>query len=451
MDIKEITSDVLFKKYKIVIPKKTIDEAAENKAVEIAKTAQIPGFRVGKVPLKIVKERYRDNINSDLINEFVQSSVDKIVKENEFELAARPSIDAIDFKDAGELSFEAAFELLPKIPEIDFSKIKLTKYVAKVSEKEIDEAFKNLQDKNKELNSVGDGISIEEGHVVLLDATGEMGGKEFPEGKVTDYKLKIGSGAFIGGFEDGLIGARLGAEKTLKLKFPEDYHVEKYSGKDVTFFVKIKEIFKEDLPKLDDEFAKKFNLKSLVELREAVGKSAGEQFEIFSRTLLKKDLFDVLDKDVQIDLPTRMLNTELFFVNNTANQEKSEEEKTSSKQKKSGTAKAKIEKKKDYKHDHEAIAKRRIKLGLFINDLAKKEKISLTQQDISDEVMSQMKAYPEAASFLMKYYKENPQAVESLQGKILEDKAVSFILNKISTEEKNVTAEELKSLHSKTS
>jgi trigger factor len=429
MDIKEIKSDVLFKKYKIVTSKKDVDAAIEDKAQELVKTANIPGFRVGKVPLDIIKDRYKDNIKSDLVNDFINSAVDKLVAENKFDLATRPSIDSVDFKDDGELVFEASFELLPKMPALDFSKIKLIKHVAKASEADVDEALENLRNQNKQLNSIGADISIEKDHVAHIDAIGFMDGKEFPEGKVKDYNLKIGSGQFIPGFEDGLIGSRVGEEKTLNLKFPADYHVSKYASKDVSFVVKIKEVFKEDLPLLDDEFAQKFNLKNLSELREAAKKSSEEKLEQFSRTILKKELFDTLNRDIEIELPAKMLQDELEFVSKSTeeNAEKSD------------------------KNKHKELAQRRIKLGLFINDLAKKENITLTQEDISNEVMAQIKAYPEAASFLVKYYKENPQALDSLRGKALEDKAVEFILAKISVEEKNVTAEELKALYGKTS
>ena len=452
MDIKEIKKDILFKKYKVSLPKEDMAAAVENKAQEIAKTAQIPGFRVGKVPLNMIKSRYKDDIKSGLMNNFIESAVDKIVKENKFELAERPALNKVDFKDDGEFVFEVDFHLLPKMPEIDFSKIKLIKPAAQVSEKDVKEALEELQKRNVVLNLVHKDIPIEAGYVALIDAIGYMDGKEFSEGKVTNHKLKIGSKQFMPGFEDGLVGVRTGEEKTLKLKFPADYHSQKCAGKDVTFVVKVKEVFKEELPKLDDEFAKKFNLKSLAELRETAKKSAQERLDQLTKTILKKELFDILSKDIKVELPAKLLQRELEFVNKAAAQDEASQQPkkvTTSKAKKTTSkVETKITKVGD---KNKEIAERRIKLGLFVNDLAKKEGITLSQQDISNEVMAQLKANPESASFLIKYYKENPQALEPLRGKALEDKVVSFILSKVDTQQKNVTAEELKMLHNKTS
>jgi trigger factor len=452
MDIKEIKKDILFKKYKVSLPKEDMAAAVENKAQEIAKTAQIPGFRVGKVPLNMIKSRYKDDIKSGLMNNFIESAVDKIVKENKFELAERPALNKVDFKDEGEFVFEVDFHLLPKMPEIDFSKIKLIKPAAQVSEKDVKEALEELQKRNVVLNLVHKDIPIEAGYVALIDAIGYMDGKEFSEGKVTNHKLKIGSKQFMPGFEDGLVGVRTGEEKTLKLKFPADYHSQKCAGKDVTFVVKVKEVFKEELPKLDDEFAKKFNLKSLAELRETAKKSAQERLDQLTKTILKKELFDILSKDIKVELPAKLLQRELEFVNKAAAQDEASQQPkkvTTSKAKKTTSkVETKITKVGD---KNKEIAERRIKLGLFVNDLARKEGITLSQQDISNEVMAQLKANPESASFLIKYYKENPQALEPLRGKALEDKVVSFILSKVDTQQKNVTAEELKMLHNKTS
>jgi trigger factor len=446
MDINEIKTDILFKKYKVVIPKADVASALENKAQEIAKTAQIPGFRVGKVPVMVIKDRYKDNIKSELINEFVQSSVDKLVQENQFELSERPAVDAIDFKDGGDFVFEVSLQLLPKMPAIDFPKITLTKYVAQAADKDIDEALVNLQNNNKTLKSVGKGVAIETGHVALIDATGYMDGKEFPEGKVTGHNLKIGSKQFIEGFESGLIGSKAGDEITLNLKFPDDYHVQKYAGKPVSFAVTIKDVLQEELPKLDDEFAKQFNLKDLAELRERSKKAVEEQLEQFSKMVMKKELFDKLDKDIEVELPPKLLQNELSFITRNAKPEEAKKV-TSSKAKRAAGEEAVV----DEKASHQKLAERRIKLGLFINDLARKEGIQLSQQDLSEEIMSQVRANPNAASFLIKYYQENPQAVESLRGKALEDKVVAFMLSKVATDVKNVTAEELKAHHNKIS
>ena len=454
MDIKEISKDRLLRKYKVIISKKDVDLAIENKAQEIAKTAEVPGFRVGKVPSNMIKTRYENQIKSDLANHFVESGVNKIVKENNFDLVERPTINALDFKNDGELVFEVEFQLLPKMPEIDFSKIKLTKYVTKVSPEEVKKALAELQKKNAILNSVHGDIAVEVGNVVLIDADGYIDGKAFSEGKVRDYKLKIGSKQFIEGFEDGLIGSKVGEEKTLNLKFPKDYHAKNYADKNVTFTAKVKEIFKEEIPKLDDEFAKKFNLKNLSELREAAKKSAQGRLDQFSKLILKKELFDKLNKDIKIELPPKLLQRELKFVTESSKQDdssQSDQKIVASKEQKKAKGKKIQSSEEISKNQYEEVAKRRVKLGLLVNSIAKKEKISLSQKDLSDEVMLQLQANPESASLMVKHYKENPQALEPLKGKILEDKVVSFILNSAVLQEKNVTAEELKILYSKTS
>ncbi|NRA74137.1 MAG: trigger factor [Rickettsiales bacterium] len=446
MDIKEISKNTLLNKYKITIPKKDLDLAIESKAQEITKTAKIPGFRVGKVPLNMIKSRYADEIKSELANDFIKSSVDKIVQDNNFNLAERPSITSLDFKDT-ELVFEIEFQLLPKMPEIDFSKIKLTKHIALPLDKDIDKSLLDLQKNNADLKPI-ENSSVKKDQVVLLDADASMDGKDFPEGKLRDYKLKIGSKAFIEGFEDGLVGVKADEEKILNLKFPKDYHKQEYAGKKVTFVVKVKKIFEEKLPELNDEFAKKFKLKTLSELREAMKKNAQDQLERTSKIILKKDLFDKLDDYIKVDLPEKFVQKELEFVIKTS--EKEDKVALSDKGKDS-SAKKKKSSDADVHEEHKKMAERRVKLGLLINDMIKKRKISISQKDLSDEVMAQLGGNPESASVLAKYYKDNPQALESLKGQILEDKVVTSILSDVDIQEKNVTPEELKILYSKTS
>ncbi|MCH9753646.1 MAG: trigger factor, partial [Alphaproteobacteria bacterium] len=301
-------------------------------------------------------------------------------------------------------------------------KIKIEKPTSEAGEAEVKEAIDNLRQDYKEFIALSKTTAAKKNNAVLIDAVGSIDGKEFPEGKVTDKQLTLGANEFIPGFEDGLIGVKAGDKKTLDLTFPKEYWKKELAGKKVKFDVTVKEVSDVKIPAVDDELAKKFQLKDLKDLNTKVKESIIKHYEDMSHNLVKKDLFDYLDKQIKIDTPKSLVEKELEFLNKNPD-----------------TPKETIEKNRE-------LSIRRVKIGLILSDFAKKKKIEISKEEVNTEVGKQLRSMPGQEQVLLDYYKNNPQALESIRGKILEDKSVELLLKESAMTEKKVTPKELTNL-----
>jgi trigger factor len=423
MEIKEILNEELLKKYNVVISAKEVAEEMERRAEKVATTANLDGFRKGKVPLMVIKSRYKDSLKAETFDHFINSIAQDLIKKNNFKMLAQPKVDTIKFEDNQDLNFELEIPLLPNIPKIDYKKIELSKHVTDVSEKELKEALEKFQKNQQTYEKLATKIAAKKGNAVLIDVVGSMGGKEFPEGKVDNKTLELGSGEFIPGFEDGLIGSKAGDTKTLNLAFPKDYWMKSYAGKKVSFKATVKEVSEIKVPKLDDELAKKVKLKDVKELKEKMQKSLRKHYEDNSAAVLKKDIFDYLDKNIKFTLPSQLLESEENFLSQN-NPSKATQDN-------------------EVEQDNKKLAARRVKLALILSNIAEEEKIQLSQNDIKAEMIKHVNAAPAQAQQIIDYYQNNPEAAKGLESKIKEDKSTQFIIDNITLKEKKVTPEEL--------
>lgn len=422
MQIKELENKDLIRKFKITIPSSKVEESIDSKAAEIAKTAKIAGFRDGKVPSSVIKQKHKDSLRREVLDEIITSSTKEIIEKNKFSLSTAPKIENLDFEEKKDLSFDVELELLPVIPEFDPKKITLERKITDVGEKEVKESLDGLREDYKEFTPLSKETAAKKGNAVLIDAVGSIDGKEFPEGKVSDKHLTLGAKEFIPGFEDGLIGVKAGDKKTLNLSFPKDYWKKELAAKKVTFEVTVKEVSEVKLPDIDDNLAKKFQLKDLKDLNAKIKESIIKHHEDISRNLIKKDLFDYLDKNINITLPKKLIEKELEFL--TKNPETN----------------------KETKEKNTELSTRRVKIGLILSDFAKKRKITISKEETNAEVGKQLRSMPGQEQILLDYYQKNPQALESINGKILEDKSVELLVKESSVKEKKVTPKELTDL-----
>jgi trigger factor len=419
MQIKELEKKDLIRKFHITIPTAKVEKAIEDKAADVAKTAKIDGFRAGKVPTSVIKQKYSDSLKSETLDLLMKSSSKEIVSSNNFVLSSTPRVHNVVFEDKKDLTFDIEMELLPTIPEIEPKEIKLQKNSAEIGKKEIEETLAKLAGDFKTFKPLEKTALAKNGDTVLIDATGSVDGEDFPEGKVTAHHLTLGSKQFIPGFEDGLVGLKAGDKKTLDLKFPKDYWKEELKDKSVSFNVEVKEVSKEELPKIDDALAQKLQLKDEKELRSKVMESLNKYHEDITVNLMKKELFDHLEDKVKFSVPTQLVKKELEHLNASN---------------------------KDNEEENKSMATRRVKIGLILSDIAKQKKINVSQDEVRQELGKQLQAMPGQQDAMLEYYKNNPEALEGIKGKVLEDKSVEFLLKEVSITEQKVTPEELTKL-----
>ncbi|MBE6452514.1 MAG: trigger factor [Alphaproteobacteria bacterium] len=433
MNITETKSEGLKKEYKVVIPATDIASKIDTKIKQIAKTAKLPGFRAGKAPFEMLKKKYHDSVLGEVIDDAIRSGTAELVKNENLRPAMQPEVKITSFADGKDLEFEVNLENLPEIKIGDFSKVKLDKFMAEVPAEEVEKALKYISESHKE-TVVAEGKKAAKGDVVMIDFVGSVDGVEFQGGKGTNYPLELGSGSFIPGFEDQLIGAEAGAKIDVNVKFPENYHAKDLAGKDALFVVDVKEVREPKVVELNDEFAKSVGAKSLDALKEDIKNRIKNDYENASRMKIKRQLLDALDTEYKFDSPESLVDAEYKSIVAQYEQAKKYNQLDASEKEKSED-----ELLKEYKD----IALRRVKLGLLLSEVGQDAKISIKPEDINAAIMNEAKKYPGQEKAVLDYYLKNKSAVEALKAPIFEEKIVDYIISKADVSEKIVTVEEL--------
>lgn len=433
MKITELKSEGLNKSYKVVVDAKDFAKQMDDKLAKIAKSAKIQGFRAGKAPLSMIKKKYGSEAMSETLDEAIRNASNKVLDEKKLRPAMQPSIKIVAFGEDKDLEFDMEMEVLPEIKLGDFSKISLDKQVAEVPAEEIEKAVSYLANARKE-TVVAEGKVAQKGDTVMIDFVGSVDGVEFNGGKGENYPLELGSGSFIPGFEDQLVGAKAGDKVDVKVKFPENYHAKDLAGKDSVFAVTVKEVRELKAVEINDELAKSLGAESLDKLKETLASRIKADYDNASRMKLKRQLLDVLDKEYKFDVPASLVDAEYKAIVSQYEQAKKynqldEEEKN--------------KKEEDLLKEYKDIAVRRVKLGLLLSEVGQDAKISIKPEDINAAIMNETRKYPGQEQMVLDYYLKNKQAVEALKAPIFEEKIIDHIISKANLNEKTVSVEEL--------
>ena len=301
MQISELESKGLKKSFKIVVGADEIESQRVSELERIGKTAKVAGFRTGKIPMKILNQMYGRSVLSDVLDNLIKKSVSDLLKEKNLRPALTPDVKLEEYKEGGELAFSVSLEVFPDLPEqLDFSGIELERKVFEVTEKDIDEAAKRVAERNPDFVELPEGSVAAQDNIVKIDFKGSIDGEEFAGGTAEGFQLKLGSGQFIEGFEDQLIGAKSGEEKLVKVTFPAKYPAAHLAGKDAEFVVNVKSVLEAKIPEINEEFAKRIGIEDLAKLRELISIRISSDLEHIVRTQLKKPLFDALEKKFQL-------------------------------------------------------------------------------------------------------------------------------------------------------
>ena len=433
MKVSELKSKGLNKSYKVTVPAEEFNKEIDTKLAQIAKTAKIQGFRAGKAPLAMIKKKYLNEVMAEALDDTVRSSSNKVLTNNKLRPVNQPSIKINSFGEGKDLEFDMEVEILPEIKLGDFSKISLDKFTAEVPAEEVDKAVKYLAETRKESVKV-DGKKAAKGDVVMIDFVGSVDGVEFNGGKGNDYPLELGSGSFIPGFEDQLIGAEAGAKVDVKVKFPADYHAKDLADKDAVFAVTVKEVREPKAVEINDELAKSLGAESLDKLKETLSARIKADYDNASRMKLKRQLLDILDKEYSFEVPTSLVDAEYKAIVSQYEQAKKYNQLD---------AEEKAKKEEDLLKEYKGIALRRVKLGLVLSEVGQNAKISIKPEDINAAIMNEAKRYPGQEQMVLDYYLKNKQAVENLKAPIFEEKIIDHIISQAKLNEKIVSVEEL--------
>lgn len=427
-----LESKGLKKKFRITVEAGKINSQTEAELKRAGERVKIPGFRPGFIPMKVLKQRYGKSVQSDVLKQVINRASNDAISENKLRPAMTPQISIEDYKEGGDLAFTMELEVFPEVPEVSFDKVKLDRPTFDIGDKDIDEAVQRIAERSQKLTPLDGGKKAAMGHVVAIDFTGSIDGTPFPGGAGSGFQLELGSGQFIEGFEEQLVGSKAGDERSVKVTFPADYHAKDLAGKEAVFAVSVKEVLSKEMPELDEAFAKERGFADMRALREAVRNQLIREYDQVVRNRLKKQLFDALDEAHDFTLPEGMMKTEFDSIWGRLTQAPEE------------LKEALEEKSEDeLKEEYRQIARRRVKLGILLAEIGGRNKIQVSREELGRAVMQQASQFPGQEKQVVEFYQKHPERADDLRGPILEEKVVDFILGKISYDDRKVSLESL--------
>jgi trigger factor len=442
IQIKNTFDKKLKKDFHVIIPRQLIETKVNDYIEKVRGNFSLKGFRKGQVPAAVIKEKYEASIMADESDKIINDTVKKIVTDNNIKLALTPKIDIKTFEAGKDVEFTAVMELYPQVPEVELNKIKVIKRDSEISAADLDESLTKLLKFYRKWNPKAASEKAKLGDSVNIDYLGRIDKVEFEGGAAKGYQLELGSKSFIDDFEEQLVGKKAGDEVRVKVKFPKEYQKEEFAGKAAEFEVKINEVLAAEMPEINDEFIKNnFGLESKAKLEEAVKKQIADNYQSMERNLFKKELFDFLNKKHDFELPAGLVEEQL------ANLWAETEEEL-----KANPNKFKNDKEKERaKEKKREIAQRMIRCGMILSDLAQKNKVEVTNDDLNQEIGKILARFPNQEKAVLDYYQKNASAVQQLRGSIIEEKTIDFILSNSGLEKKKVSLKELDKLWQKAS
>lgn len=434
MQVTELKKETLNVQYEVKVTAQDIDKEVDAKVEEVSKTIKKPGFRPGKVPVAMVKKQYGKALLGEVLEKVVNDTTAKIIEEKGLRPALQPKIEVKEFDEGKDLVYTMAVDLLPEFEVVDLKSLKLEKPVAKVEKKAVDEALERIAGSNRETEAVTEARATKKGDILVIDFHGRTAkdNKPHPGMHAHDAQLELGSGQFIPGFEDQLVGKKVGDKVEVKVTFPEQYHAAELAGQDAIFDTEIKEIRQAKPVEINDEFAQKLGLDNEKSLRDIIEKQMQSEYDGFSRQKVKRALLDSLDDSHDFEIPAGMKDMEY---QNILMQVKMERQADLKDGELTLTA--------EEEEELQAIAERRVRLGLVLSEVGRANNVKITDQELQRAVIMEAQRYPGQEAQVFEYYRKNRQALDALRAPVFEDKVVDFILELASVSEMPVSIEAL--------
>lgn len=440
MQVTETKAEGLKREIEVVVPAADLEARLQTRLFEAKDQVRLKGFRPGKVPVSHLRKTYGRSLMAEIVNQIINETPRKVIADRNERSAMQPEVAMTE--DEGEAEkvlgggsdfrFTLRYETLPSFDVKDTSDIAIERPVVEVADEEVEEQVKRIAE-NARTYSDKDGAA-ENGDRVTMDFVGKIDGEAFQGGSAEDSNLVIGSGQFIPGFEDQLVGAKAGEDREVKVSFPQDYGAEHLAGKDAIFDVKVKAIAAPGALELNDELAKQLGLDSIEKLREIVRGQIESQFGAMTRQKVKRQLLDALDKDYDFPLPEKLVEAEF---NNIWSQVSRELEQSGKSFEDEDTTEEKA------RGDYRKLAERRVRLGLVLSEIGEKAGVTISDEELQRALFEQVRQYPGQEQQVYDYFRKTPEAIQSLRAPIYEEKVVDHLLGSVKVTDKTVSREEL--------
>jgi trigger factor len=500
MQVTETSAEGLKREFRVVVPAGELEEKVTSRLGEIGRTIQLRGFRPGKVPMQILRQRFGNSVLGEVLESTLQGTSADAIREHHLRPALPPKVDIVSFSEGTDLEYKMSLEVLPDIPDPSFADLGIERLVVEVPDEDVDRAVERIAEQQRKTEVAE--RPAETGDIIVVDIEGRSGEQEIPGASGKDRQIVLGSAGFIPGFEEQLIGAGAGEHRTVRVTFPEDYGVPDFAGKGAVFEVDVKEV-RQHLPLvIDDELGKAVGLESLAELRQEVRQQMQRDYEGASRLRLKRSLLDKLAQSYDFGVPPGMVELEF---ENIWRQHEAEKERVSQ----SGAAAAEAasaasaegaletptdepaaegvvaaaaptetpteepaaagakpeaaesdadvvqagdqqagtkEDDQALKADYRRIAERRVRLGLLLAEVGRRNNIGVTQDELNQAITREARRHPGYERQVLDFYRQNPEAVANLRAPIFEDKVIDFIVELAKAEERKISPQDLLTL-----
>ena len=407
-----------------------IQAAADKILTKYGEDVKMPGFRKGHVPLTVLRQKYNANAMADAIDKLMNGDLEKYATEKKIRLAGAPRADLGKWEIGSDAEYTLEFDILPTLGAIDLDKFTVTKKTTKLDESEVDKALENLRHARSVAEKQPTEYKAENGDTAVIDFTGYIGKEAFPGGAAKMHHLVLGSGSFIPGFEDQIVGHRAGDKFDVNVKFPKDYHADNLAGKAARFEIVLHEVRKHVLPELNDEFAREIGQETVEKLREHIRNILNGQYIDAAQSEMRNELLDILADKIKLDLPDVLVEQELQMA-------KDEHEHHHAHCDGKCEGDCKFDEKKERKD-----AERRVKLGLILAEWGSANKVEVTRDDLQQAIWAEAARYPDPKQ-VFEFYNKNQNALTMLRGMIFERKALDAMLTHVKQKEKAVKPTEL--------
>ncbi|MEI6558438.1 MAG: trigger factor [Rhodospirillaceae bacterium] len=435
MQITETSADGLKHEFKIVIAAQEIDAKVQAKLLELSRTVKLPGFRPGKVPAKVLAQRYGASVVQDVVEHEVGEGARRATTERGLRPAVAPNFDVPPYVEGQDLEFTLGIEVLPDIEPGDFGTIELERPVAEVDEASIAKMLTSLADYAKSSEPVTEERAAVEGDILVIDFAGTVDGEAKEGMKAEGHELPLGEKTFLPDFENGLIGARAGEHRRLEVGFPADYQAAELAGKVAVFEIDVKELRRPVPGAVDDALAQRFGLDTLAALEDSARARLTAEYTALSRRRVKRALLDKLADLHTFPVPPSMVEVEFEAV---WNQWQCEKQAGRIDAAEAGRDEEEV------KAEYRAIAERRVRLGLLLSEVGRRNNIKVSQEELNRALVAEARRYPGHEREILDLFRKNDEAVDRLRAPLYEEKTIDFILELVRVSDRTVSIEELR-------
>jgi trigger factor len=410
----------LNKEVKVFIDKKTMNTYMDEKYEEIKKTVNLKGFRPGKVPKEILKRQFGQSIFSEVLDKVLKETSVKALEDNKIKPAGQPKLDLKTYGEDKDLEYVMSITELPKVELKSVENIKFNEYIVKIDASETDKRIKEIAKSQNNFIDVADEVKAVDGNSVVFDYKATIDGKDFTGGEGKNTQLILGKDLFIKGFDKQLVGVKKNDEKSVEAVLPENYPQKEFAKKKAKFVCKIIAVKKSEAVKIDDDFAKNLGAKDLTDLKLLVSKQINEEYKNSLDKLAKTQILKEIENFKVDEIPSNLVDEEVKILAQGMGEEDT----------------------KKSRKNFEDVAKKRIKVGLILNEFGEQNKIKVTEQEVQAEVQKQLRMMPGQEKMVMDFYQKNPSALQSLRGTVYEEKIIAAIKTRAKPNKKEISKEE---------